>query len=64
MSTAFSVTELSVVLTDLFLCSQALKKDVLQTKERELFTYFHLRPERLKQTVDNLEKRLQVHSLT
>ena len=45
------------------LCGQALKKDVLQTKERELFTYFHLNPERLKQTVDSLEKRLQAHSI-
>ena len=42
---------------------QALKKDVLQTKERELFTYFHVQPERLKQTVENLEKRLQAHSV-
>ena len=46
-----------------FLCGQTLKKDVLQTKERELFTYFHLHPERLKQTVDSLEKRLQAHSI-
>ncbi|KAL8622463.1 hypothetical protein ACOMHN_034128 [Nucella lapillus] len=42
---------------------KALKKDVLQTKERELFTYFHLHPKRLKQTVENLETRLQAHSV-
>ncbi|XP_076440782.1 HAUS augmin-like complex subunit 3 [Babylonia areolata] len=49
--------------TDVGNKKKALKKDILQTKERELFTYFHLHPERLKQTVDNLEKRLQAHSV-
>lgn len=43
---------------------QVLKKDALQMKERELFTLFHLHPDRLKTTVENLEQRLQVHSVS
>nr|KAG5710274.1 hypothetical protein BaRGS_008990 [Batillaria attramentaria] len=51
-------------ITDINTKKKGLKKDVLQTKERELFTYFHLHPDRLRKTVDNLEQRLQAQSVS
>ncbi|KAK7100825.1 HAUS augmin-like complex subunit 3 [Littorina saxatilis] len=51
------------VVTDVNNKKKALKKDALQAKERDLFVYFHLHPQRLKQTVENLEKRLQAHKV-
>ncbi|XP_025110794.1 LOW QUALITY PROTEIN: HAUS augmin-like complex subunit 3 [Pomacea canaliculata] len=51
-------------ITDINNKKKVLKKDALQMKERELFTLFHLHPDRLKTTVENLEQRLQVHSVS